>query len=173
MTSQIENAQLCFGKKDAPVKVEVFLNLACPYCATFFGMAEEVLPKYIDNGQVEYIIKHYDKPREMLLIGTLINTHLDYEYPVQVRQIMAELFASQAEWDQTTNQDIKRMLGEKYQLKEEPNNINISLDVTAEAIRRGVKMVPTVFINNKEFQFPVELTADELQTEIDAALEQK
>jgi len=173
MANQIENAQLSFGRKDAPVKVEVFLNLACPYCASFFGMAEEVLPRYIDNGNVEYIIKHYDKPREMLLIGTLINTHLDYENPARVREIMAELFAEQGQWDQTTNQDIKRMLEEKYQLKEEPNNIDISLNVTAESIRRGVKMVPTVFINNKEFQFPIELTADKLITEIQASLEQK
>lgn len=63
----IENAFLSYGKKDAPVKVEVFLNLACPYCATFFQAADETLPSYMENGQVQYVVKHYDKPREMLL----------------------------------------------------------------------------------------------------------
>lgn len=170
MTNQIENAQLSFGEKKASVKVEVFLNLACPYCASFFAMAEEVLKDYLANGQVEYIVKHYDKPREMLLPGTLINLSLDYENPARVREVMKELFETQAQWDQTSNLEIKQLLEEKYLLKEEPVNTEISLKVTAEAIRRNVKMVPTVFINGKEFQYPREISADELKAEIESAL---
>jgi protein-disulfide isomerase len=164
---------LSFGQKDAPIKIEVFLNLACPYCATFFGMAEEVLTEYIENGQVEYIVKHYDKPREMLLNGTLINLFLDYENPARVKEILKELFATQGQWDQLNNQAIKHLLEDKYQLKEEPQNTEISLNVTAEAIRRGVKMVPTVFINKKEYQYPREIDADELKAEIEAVLVSK
>jgi protein-disulfide isomerase len=170
MTNQIENTQLSFGQKDAPVKVEVFLNLTCPYCATFYGMAEEILTDYIDKGHVEFIVKHYDKPREMLLNGTLINLFLDYENPARVREIVKELFVTQGQWDQLNNQEIKQLLAEKYQLKEEPKNTEISLSVTAEAIRRNVKMVPTVFINNKEYQYPREIAADELKSEILGAI---
>lgn len=169
MANQIENSQLSFGQKDAPVKVEVFLNLTCPYCATFFSIAEDVLQEYLDNGQVESIIKHYDKPREMLLNGTLINLFLDYENPLRVKEILKELFETQGEWDGLNNQEIKKRLAEKYELKEEPRNTEISLSVTAEAIRRNVKMVPTVFINNKEYQYPIEISAEELKTEIEAA----
>ncbi|WP_141432918.1 thioredoxin domain-containing protein [Bacillus sp. 03113] len=171
MTNQIEEALLSFGQKDAPVKVEVFLNLACPYCASFYGIAEDVLKDYIDNRQVEFIVKHYDKPREMLLNGTLINLFLDYENPSHVKETLKELFETQGKWDQLNNQEIKNLLSEKYHLKEEPQNTEISLNVTAEAIRRNVKMVPTVFINNKEYQYPTEITAEELKIEIEAALE--
>ncbi|MEK3886275.1 thioredoxin domain-containing protein [Bacillus sp. FSL K6-3431] len=171
MTNQIENTHLSFGQKNAPVKVEVFLNLTCPYCATFYGIAEDILNEYLDNGQVEFIVKHYDKPREMLLNGTLINLFLDYEKPSRVKEILKELFETQEQWDHLNNQEIKNLLLEKYQLKEEPQNTEISLNVTAEAIRRSVKMVPTVFINNKEYQYPTELAADELKTAIDTALE--
>lgn len=173
MTNQVENTQLSFGQKEAPVKVEVFLNLTCPYCATFFGIAEEVLKDYLHNGHVEFIVKHYDKPREMLLNGTLINLFLDYENPSRVKEILKELFETQGQWDQLNNQEIKNALVEKYQLKEEPQNTEISLNVTAEAIRRKVKMVPTVFINNKEYQYPTELSADELKAEIEAAFTSK
>ena len=48
MTKVVENAFLSYGVSDAPVKVEVFLNLACPYCATFFEAADEVLSPYIN-----------------------------------------------------------------------------------------------------------------------------
>lgn len=58
------------------------------------------------------------------------------------------------------------MLTEQYGLKEEPDNIETSLKITAEAIKRNVKMVPTVFINDKEFQFPVELDAAQLKNEV-------
>lgn len=169
----MENTQLSFGQKEAPVKVEVFLNLTCPYCATFFGIAEEVLKDYLDDGRVEFIVKHYDKPREMLLNGTLVNLFLDYENPSRVKEILKELFETQAQWDQLNNQEIKTLLAKNYQLKEEPQNTDISLNVTAEAIERKVKMVPTVFINNKEFQYPVELSAEELKAEIEAALTTK
>lgn len=173
MGNQIKNNELSYGHKEAPVKVEVFLNLTCPYCASFYTMAEETLKDYLDNGQVTYIVKHYDKPREMLLNGTLVNLFLDYEDPSRVREIMKELFETQEQWDQLNNQEIKKLLTDKYQLKEEPKNTEISLKVTAEAIQRQVKMVPAVFINNKEYQYPTEITADQLRGEIDSAIDSK
>ncbi|MFP4977523.1 thioredoxin domain-containing protein [Paenibacillus sp. CN-4] len=170
MTQVIENAFLSYGKKEAPVKVEVFLNLACPYCATFFQAADETLTPYIENGQVQYVVKHYDKPREMLLYGTLANAFLDYKDPQKVYELMKDLFAKQSEWSESDSDSIKQRLTGEYGLQEQPENIDLSLQIIAEAIERKVKMVPTVFINGKEFQYPVELDADGLKAEVDQAL---
>lgn len=170
MTQVIENAFLSYGKEDAPVKVEVFLNLACPYCATFFQAADETLTPYIENGQVQYVVKHYDKPREMLLYGTLANAFLDYSDPQRVYELMKELFAKQSQWSESDSHSIKKLLTEEYGLQEQPDNIDLSLKIIAEAIKRQVKMVPTVFINGKEFQFPVELDASGLKREVEEAL---
>lgn len=170
MTQVIENAFLSYGKKEAPVKVEVFLNLACPYCATFFQAADETLTPYIENGQVQYVVKHYDKPREMLLYGTLANAFLDYKDPQKVYALMKDLFAKQSEWSESDSDSIKQRLTGEYGLQEQPENIDLSLQIIAEAIQRKVKMVPTVFINGKEFQYPVELDADGLKAEVDRAL---
>ncbi|RFB11522.1 protein-disulfide isomerase [Bacillus sp. HNG] len=170
MTKVVENAFLSYGSTEAPVKVEVFLNLACPYCATFFEIADEVLAPYIKNDQVQYVIKHYDKPREMLLYGTLANLFFDYNEPERIYEIMKDLFKKQSEWSESDSHSIKKMLTEQYGLKEEPDTIDISLKITAEAIKRQVKMVPTVFVNEKEFQFPVELDAAQLKDEVEKAL---
>lgn len=170
MTKLVENAFLSYGNSDAPVKVEVFLNLACPYCATFFEAADKSLTPYIENGKVEYIIKHYDKPREMLLYGTLANLFFDYKEPKRIYELMKELFAKQNQWSESDSDSIKKMLTEEYGLKEEPDTIDISLQITAEAIKRKVKMVPTVFINDKEFQYPVEIDAEQLKDEVEKAL---
>ena len=59
---------------------------------------------------------------------------------------------------------------EKFGLKEEESNIERSLQITAEAIERNVKMVPTVFINDLEFQFPREIFAEELKEVIENQL---
>lgn len=163
----VEHAFLSYGDKNAPVKVEVFLNLACPYCATFFEAADQILPDFIEKGQVQYLIKHYDKPREMLLYGTLVNLFFDYQKPDKVYGIMKDLFKNQKQWSESDSNSIKKLLTEKYDLEEEPDTIELSLKITEEAIKRKVKMVPTVFINNSEFQFPVEIDAENLQAEIE------
>lgn len=166
----VKNAYLSFGSKKAPVKVEVFLNLACPYCATFYAIAEEVLTPYINEDKVEFVIKHFDKPREMLLNGALINAFLHYSEKDRTRDIIKELFATQKEWDHLTNQDIKRMLQEKYGLIERSENTSISLNILGETIERNITMVPTIFINDQEFQYPRELDAEELRFEIETEL---
>lgn len=166
----VKNAYLSYGSKNAPVKVEVFLNLACPYCATFYAIAEEVLTPYINEDKVEFVIKHFDKPREMLLNGALINAFLHYSEKDRTRDIIKELFATQQEWDHLTNQDIKRMLQEKYGLIERSENTSISLNILGETIERNITMVPTIFINDKEFQYPRELDAEELRYEIETEL---
>ena len=167
----MKNDYLVLGDLQAPVKLEVFLNYACPYCATFYELVDTVLPPYIENKQVAVIVKHYDKPREMLLPGTLINANLDYTNPQKTLEIISELFKEQATWDKWSNIEIKAHLTKKYELKEEFDNIDRSLAITQEAIERGVKMVPTVFINDLEFQFPREIFADELVEVVENQIE--
>lgn len=170
MSRTIENAYLSYGSPEAPVKVEVFLNLACPYCATFFENADQTLKSYIQQGKVQYIIKHFDKPREMLLYGTLANCFFDYKNPQKIYEIMKDLFAKQADWHEKDSDTIKKMLIEQYGLKEEPETIDIGLQIIAEAVKRNVKMVPAVFINDKEFQYPVEIDGKQLKNEIELLL---
>lgn len=158
----LKNTHLTLGHPEAPIKVEVFLNLACPYCATFYELVDGELQQYINQNKVQLIVKHYDKPREMLLPGTLINLNLDYNDPVKTLDIVSSLFKDQETWDKLSSHDIKEYIKEHYGLKEEEQNIEISLQVTAEAIARGVTMVPTVFINNLEFQYPREIFGEEL-----------
>ncbi|MBM7666909.1 protein-disulfide isomerase [Solibacillus kalamii] len=169
--TEIKNNYLVIGDVNAPVKIEVFLNYACPYCATFFDLVDNTLPKYFAEKKVALVVKHYDKPREMLLPGTLINANLDYSNPERTLEIISELFKDQAKWDKYSSFEIKKYIEEKYNLKEEFSNIDRSLLITAEAIERNVKMVPTVFINELEFQYPREIFAEELVEVIEKELE--
>lgn len=62
------------------------------------------------------------------------------------------------------------MLQKKYDLIERSENTSISLKILGETIERHITMVPTIFINHKEFQYPRELDADELRYEIEHQL---
>ena len=166
----LKNDFLVLGNRNAPVKIEVFLNLACPYCATFYELVDTVLPEYLEQDKVALIVKHYDKPREMLLPGTLINLNLDYSSPEKTLDVIKQLFKEQETWDKYSSHGIKQYIEEKFGLKEEESNIERSLQLTAEAIERNVKMVPTVFINDLEYQFPREISADELKEVIENQL---
>lgn len=167
----IKNDYLVLGDLNAPVKIDVFLNYACPYCATFYSLVDNTLPKYIEDGKVAVIVKHYDKPREMLLPGTLINANLDYSNPQRTLEIISELFKEQATWDQYSNHELKKYIEQKYSLQEQFDNIDRSLLITAEAIERNVKMVPTVFINDLEFQYPREIFEEEFIEVIEQQLQ--
>ncbi|QUG39980.1 thioredoxin domain-containing protein [Psychrobacillus sp. INOP01] len=166
----LKNTHLTLGNAAAPIKVEVFLNLACPYCASFYELVDGALLQYINENKVELIVKHYDKPREMLLPGTLINLNLDYGNPAKTLDNIKSLFKEQETWDKLSSHGIKEYIKNNYGLKEEEPNIEISLQVTAEAIERRVKMVPTVFINDLEFQYPREIFSEELIQVLDQQL---
>src|SRR5690606_17593066 len=112
--TEINNSYLVIGDLNAPVKIEVFLNYACPYCATFYDLVDNTLPKYFTEKKVALVVKHYDKPREMLLPGTLINANLDYSNPERTLEIISELFRDQATWDKYSNTEIKKYIEEKY-----------------------------------------------------------
>ena len=169
--TEIKNDFLVLGDIQAPIKIEVFLNYACPYCATFYELVDNVLPTYIETKKVALIVKHYDKPREMLLPGTFINANLDYGDAARTLEIISELFKNQGTWDKFSSHELKSYLEDTYGLKEEPTNIERGLQIIQEAIDRKVTMVPTVFINDLEFQYPREIFEDELVEVIEKQLE--
>lgn len=170
----IKNDYLKFGSADAPLKLEAFINVACRGTATIYRLAKEVLPPYIENGQIEVIVKLYDKPREELLHGALIHWTLDNEKPKEALNVIGKLLETQAEWHELSDKELKRLLVDTYNLQEEERleNVDVSLAITAEAIEREVKIVPTLFFNGEKLLgFTYELEPSDLKQAIETSLE--
>lgn len=151
----IKNDFLKIGSDNAPLKLEAYINLSCPGSALFHQAANEVLTSYIENEQVQLILKLYDKPREELLHGTLIHLCLHYDQPERTIAIINDLFETQSQWLPLNDFEIKKLLVSNYQLQEEEieENTAISLAFTTEAVERNVKIVPSFFINGKQKHF--------------------
>lgn len=169
----IKNDHLKFGSSDAPLKLEAFINLACPGSAKIYQLAKEVLPPYIENGQIEVIVKLYDKPREELLHGALIHWTFDNAKPTETLDVIGKLLETQQEWHELSNKELKRLLVDTYNLQEEERleNVDISLAITAEAIEREVKIVPTLFFNGEKLLgFTYELEPSDLKQAVETSL---
>jgi protein-disulfide isomerase len=157
-----------FGAKEAPVKLTVFTNLACPHCATFLQDYETELLPAIENKQLELILKPFDKPKVGLLKGNLVHLFLDYKDQATTNPIILQLFKDQSEWKALTDNEIKIYLTENYGLTAQPDNTDYSLTITQEAINFDATSVPTALIS-RAGAAPTKITQEELKKELETA----
>lgn len=171
--AMIKNDYLKIGSPVAPLKIEAFINVACPGSAKIYDLAKEVFPSFLTNGQIEVIVKLYDKPREELLHGALIHWTLDNANPTEALDVIGKLLETQPEWRDLSDKELKRLLVDQYNLQEEERleNVDVSLAITAEAIEREVKIVPTLFFNGEKLLgFTYELEPSDLKRAVETSL---
>ena len=157
---------LTIGSESAPIKVESFINLACPYCKNFFFAADTVLKPFIDQGKVQHTIKHFDKTKQGLLKGTIANIYLNYQRPEETLDIIRELYQTQAQW-KVSFSTIEAKMEEEYNLTPHKEADDRSLAIHEEAFERGIKGIPTVFINGNSFEFkPLEDKQETIETKL-------
>lgn len=168
--TKFSDVGLHVGQADAPVKVTSFVNFRCPFCASWHFKANNVLDKYVKAGQVEEIIKFYDKPKETLEIGNHAHHFIDYNDP-ESEKIVNLLFSSQDEWGNLSKEELTTYFEENFGLKELENHQEATNLIIAEANGNNVKTVPTIFVGDKVFDSQV--SPEELVETIEALLAEK
>lgn len=161
---------LHLGSEDAATKVEVFINLACPFSVNFFKAADKVIKPQADAGNISYTIKHFDKPKVRLLHGAIANQFLDPSDAEKTYDVMKDLFENQGTWVSQGSAAIQHKMTGEYGLKEQADAVDLSLTVTGEALERGVDSVPTVFINGEKLDFDVKRGPTAIEKELNEAL---
>ncbi|WP_085990995.1 thioredoxin domain-containing protein [Oceanobacillus senegalensis] len=173
MIANSKNNQLKIGKDDAPVKLEAFMNVACKGSASIYRLAKQVLPEYIESGKLQVIIKLYDKPREELILGSLVHWSLDYSNPEQAIHAVTDLLDKHPSWMELSNKELKQQIVRDYGLSPEERleNVDVSLAITKEAIEREITKVPTLFFNGEILLgFTYELEPQDLRNAVENAL---
>jgi hypothetical protein len=103
----------------------------------------------------------------------LIHWTLDNANPTEALDVIGKLLETQSEWHELSDKELKRLLVDKYNLQEEERleNVDVSLAITAEAIERGVKIVPTLFFNGEKLLgFTYELEPSDLKQAVETSL---
>ncbi|MFC4402985.1 thioredoxin domain-containing protein [Gracilibacillus xinjiangensis] len=175
MATSIKNDHLKIGKNDAPVKLEAFINVACKGTANIYHLGKQALPEYIESGKLQIIIKLYDKPREELLLGSLVHWSLDHSNPEQTLHVITDLLEKHPSWMELSDKELKQQIVKDYGLSPEERleNVDISLAITKEAIERDISKVPTLFFNGKRLHgYTYELEPEDLKNAVEQALSQ-
>lgn len=163
---------LTVGLEHAAIEVEAFVNLGCPYSAKFFEVANEAIKPYTDNGHVKFVVKHVDRTKGQLMRGTVANNYIDHEDPVEGFAAMKQLFATQNDWVNSFRATID-MCEKTLGLPEKTAAYERGVAVMEEFNERGLKVVPTVFINGEQLTAykPVEQSQEEIKNVITERIE--
>jgi len=156
------------GSDDAPVKVVEYINLRCPYSKEYEETIASSLNEYIEAGQVQRILKHFDKEKETLETGNVLHQYIDYENPADSYDVIKKIFATQDEWKDKRLAEIPhfaRELGLSLQAKNE----DLAKRVLKEVKAVNVEVVPTVFVEDEAFVGTADL--DAFKTAIENNLE--
>ena len=154
---------LTIGLDHAKVEVEAFVNLGCPYSKVFFDVADKVLKPYADDGDIKLVIKHVDRTKAQLLRGTIANNYVDHDDPVEGYSTMKELFDTQKSWSGSFRETIDKCENE-LGLPELKAQYDRGQEVLKDFNERGLKIVPTVFIDGEKVEDykPTELSEEEI-----------
>ncbi|EXJ22672.1 Protein-disulfide isomerase [Alkalibacterium sp. AK22] len=148
------------GQADAPVKTVEFINLRCPYCKEWWDKSGQVLDPYVSNGQVQRIVKLFDKDKPGLRKGNILHTYLDYEDRKRAAEDLNYYMHHFNDWAALPDQDLSVFAETQRQARKQDNRSQ-SEAIVQEAAEANVRLVPTIFIG--EHVFDEHISVEELR----------
>jgi len=164
-----EVKHLVLGSDEAETTIESFINIGCPFCSTYIKVVDEIFTPYIESKKVKHVIKHVDRTNGALLKGTVAGTYLNYDEPEKAYEDMKNLLETRPEWTGSFEETLMKL--EALNLVEQVGQASRTREILSEATERGVRVVPTVFINGEKFEFPVKGEDAEIEEAFKTKLE--
>jgi protein-disulfide isomerase len=166
------------GNPDAPVTLEEFGDFQCPPCGQFAGFVEELLKEYDSRLRVifrNFPLSAHEHAREAALAAEAAG------FQGKFWEMYDTLYREQAVWSKAPN---ARELFESYAGTIGVNLDQFKKDVDSDKARQrvdsdealadslGIKVTPTLFINNRPVD-PKDKNPEGIRAEINAALQEK
>jgi protein-disulfide isomerase len=166
------------GNPDAPVTLEEFADFQCPPCGQFAHFAEELLREYDSRLRVvfrNFPLTAHEHAREAALAAEAAG------FQGKFWEMHDTLYREQSAWSNAPN---ARELFESYagtiglnvdQFKKDMDGEQTKARVDSDYARAeslGIKLTPTLFINNRPLE-PQEKNPEGVRAAINAALNEK
>ena len=132
---------ITYGSSDAPKKMIEFINLACPYCRQWFEESHELLEEAVQSGQLQRVIKLFDKEKESLQRGNVMHRYITISGGQQ---------DTQDEWKHLSLQGVADFAADKLGLAEQKDE-QLSQAIINEAEQAHIRFVPTVILGKEIF----------------------
>ena len=166
------------GNPDAPVTLEEFGDFQCPPCGQFAGFVEELLKEY--NSRLRVVFRNFplsahEHARDAALAAEAAG------FQGKFWEMYDTLYREQTVWSKAPN---ARELFESYAGTIGVNLDQFKKDVDSDKARErvdsdqaladslGIKVTPTIFINNRPVD-PKDKNPEGIRAEINAALQEK
>lgn len=141
---------ILYGKADVPKKMIEFVNLACHYCRQWFNESYKLLEDAVKKGQVQRVIKLFDKEKESLQRGNVMHHHITTSNPELAIAEIKKVFDSQDDWKNLSLTEVadyaKNQLGLTFQ-----KDAQASQAIINEANQANIRFVPTIILGDKIF----------------------
>ncbi|KAF1298612.1 thioredoxin [Enterococcus sp. JM4C] len=150
---------LKIGSDDAPKKMIEFINVRCPFCRKWFEESYDVLFEAVSEGKVQRIIKFFDKEKESLQRGNVMQHYITQTDGVKALQELKKIFSTQDEWGELSLEEVATFAEETLNLTEQFDQ-KVTQSIIDEAAEANIQFVPTIIVN--EHIFDESITLDEL-----------
>jgi protein-disulfide isomerase len=166
------------GNPDAPVTLEEFGDFQCPPCGQFAGFVQELLKEYDSRLRVvfrNFPLSAHEHAREAALAAEAAG------FQGKFWEMYDTLYREQSMWSNTSNarglfESYAGMIGldvDKFKKDMDSDKARERVDSDrALADSLGIKVTPTVFINNRPVD-PKDKNPEGIRAEINAALQEK
>lgn len=144
------------GEDTAPKKIVEFMNLRCPFCKQWFEESYDLLEKAVVEGKVQRIIKLFDKEKESLQRGNIMQHHITWNDGTQALADIKKAYAAQDEWGELSLTDVALYAEQQLGLTEQTNQEMVDHIIT-EAEAANIKFVPTCVVEDEIFDENISL----------------
>lgn len=151
---------LKIGADEAPKKMVEFINVRCPYCRKWFEESYDVLFEAVSEGKIQRIIKFFDKEKESLQRGNVMQHHITQTDGAKALQELKKIFDTQDEWGNLSLEEVAVYAKETLNLTEQFDQ-SVTNSIIAEANAANIQFVPTVIVDNHIFDESI--SQDELK----------
>lgn len=148
---------ILYGDPAAPKKMVEFINLACPFCRQWFNESYDLLEDAVKDGQVQRVIKLFDKEKESLQRGNVMHHHITITNAERALAEIKKVFDSQDEWKNLPLPEVadyaKNQLGLTFQ-----KDAQVAQAIIDEANEANIRFVPTVILDDHIFDESIQQT---------------
>lgn len=144
------------GKDTARVKIVEYYNLACPDALNYQEQFAFFLDPLVQTGQVQRILKHYNKTSPRLQKGNIVHDYINYVEQENAYSMVDQYMRSQNDWAQLDLDKIEAYLVQQGLVKQDNNELAARVFEEAQAV--GVGAVPTIFVGDQAFVETVDPT---------------
>lgn len=138
------------GEDTAKVKIVEYINLACPDALIYQETFAPFLAPLVATGQVQRILKHYNKTSNRLQKGNVANDFIAYDGDhATAYNFIDQYMRKQNDWATLALDQVAGYF--EAEGFEKQDNAELAERVFAEAQAVGVGAVPTVFVGDQAF----------------------